>query len=118
MAVAAVAVFALEWAGINGSSDLPYRGGFLLADVMVALVICGVTMAPSGLPARVLSFGPLTFVGRISYGLYLWHWPIFLVLDKARTGLEGWSLFALRLVVDVRDRRRRRGTWWRRRSVG
>jgi len=99
MAAAAMAVFALEWAGINGSSDLPYRGGFLLADVMVALVICGVTMSPNGLPARVLSFGPLTFVGRISYGLYLWHWPIFLVLDKARTGLEGWSLFALRLVA-------------------
>ncbi len=99
MAVAAAAVFAFEWSRINGSVDIPYRGGFLLADVMVALVICGVTMAPAGLPARVLSFGPLTFLGRISYGLYLWHWPIFLVLDKARTGLEGYSLFALRFAV-------------------
>jgi hypothetical protein len=99
LAVIAAAVFVLEWWRINGSSDIPYRGGFLVADVMVALVICGVTMAPSGLPARVLSFAPLTFIGRISYGLYLWHWPIFLVLDKARTGLEGYSLFVLRFLV-------------------
>ena len=56
-------------------------------------------MAPSGILARLLSVRPLTFVGRISYGLYLWHWPIFLVLDEARTGLEGWTLFLLRLVT-------------------
>ena len=54
-------------------------GGFLLADVMVALVIVGVTKAPLGLPARLLSLRPLIFVGRISYGLYLWHWPIFVL---------------------------------------
>jgi peptidoglycan/LPS O-acetylase OafA/YrhL len=99
LALVGAAVFALEWIKINGSPDVTYRGGFLLADLMVALVICGVTMAPAGLPARILSFGPLTFVGRISYGLYLWHWPIFLVLNQARTGLEGWSLFALRLLA-------------------
>jgi peptidoglycan/LPS O-acetylase OafA/YrhL len=99
MAVAGAAVFVGEWWRINSSVDLTYRGGFLLADVMVALVIAGVTLAPTGLPARVLSVRPLTFVGRISYGLYLWHWPIFLVLDHARTGLGIYSLFALRLAV-------------------
>ena len=99
MAIVGAAVFALEWIKINGSPNVTYRGGFLLADLMVALVICGVTMAPAGLPARILSFRPLTFVGRISYGLYLWHWPIFLVLNEARTGLEGWSLFAVRLLA-------------------
>ena len=105
MVVAAVAVFAFEWSKVDFTSDLLYRGGFLLADVMVALVICGVTLAPSGLPARLLSFGPLTFVGRISYGLYLWHWPVFLVLDQARTGLEGWTLFRPAGGGDVRTRR-------------
>ena len=99
MAIVGAAVFVLEWIKINGSPNVTYRGGFLLADLMVALVICGVTMAPAGLPARILSFRPLTFVGRISYGLYLWHWPIFLVLNEARTGLVGWSLFAVRLLA-------------------
>jgi peptidoglycan/LPS O-acetylase OafA/YrhL len=99
LAVGAAVVFALEWTRINNSADITYKGGFLLANVMVAFVIFGVTMAPAGLPARVLSFGPLTYVGRISYGLYLWHWPIFLLLNHARTGLDGWELFALRLLV-------------------
>jgi peptidoglycan/LPS O-acetylase OafA/YrhL len=99
MVAVAVLVFGFEWASINTFPDLPYRGGFLLADVMVALVIAGVTLAPTGVMARILSFGPLTFVGRISYGLYLWHWPIFLVLDNARTGLVGWNLFVLRLAA-------------------
>jgi len=99
VAVAAAAVFTVEWSRINSSGDIVYRGGFLLADIMVALVICGVTLAPAGLPARVLGFGPLAYVGRISYGLYLWHWPIFLVLDESRTGLVGYPLFAVRVAV-------------------
>jgi peptidoglycan/LPS O-acetylase OafA/YrhL len=99
MAVIAAAVFAWEWSTINGSTSLPYRGGFLLADVMVALVIVGVTRAPSGIPSRILSVRPLTFIGRISYGLYLWHWPVFLVLNHARTGLEDYRLFAPRFVA-------------------
>ncbi len=99
VAVVAALVFVLEWLRINGSANLTYRGGFLVADLMVALVICGVTLAPTGLPARVLSFRPLTFVGQISYGLYLWHWPVFLVINHARTGLDNWSLFLLRLAI-------------------
>ena len=99
VAVAGAAIFVLEWARINASADLTYRGGFLLADVMVALVILGVTLAPQGLPARLLSLRPLTFTGQISYGLYLWHWPIFLVLNHARTGMEDWPLFLVRVAV-------------------
>jgi peptidoglycan/LPS O-acetylase OafA/YrhL len=99
LAVVAAAVFVAEWWRINSSASVPFRGGFLVADLMVALVICGVTLAPLGIPARVLSIRPLTFVGRISYGLYLWHWPIFLVLTHARTGLGIYSLFALRIAV-------------------
>ena len=122
-AVAAAAVFAFEWSRITNSSSLPYRGGFLLADVMVGVVIVGVVRAPTGLPARLLAIRPLTYVGQISYGLYLWHWPVILVLDNARTGLEGWRLFLLRAAVsfviavlswhfvEVPIRRRKFTTW-------
>ena len=45
-----------------------------------------------------LSRAPLVAIGRRSYGLYLVHWPLFLLLSPARTGLDGWALLALRLV--------------------
>lgn len=100
VAVAGV-VFIAVWAQTNGTGAFSYHGGFLLADLMVAVVISGAVLAPRDLPARALSFGPLRFIGLISYGLYLWHWPIFLVVNHNRTGLTGGGLFAIRFVATV-----------------
>ena len=49
----------------------------------------------------VARFSPLGSLGRISYGVYLYHWPIFLVLDEARTGLSGWTLVLVQVVVSI-----------------
>src|SRR5262249_39952869 len=46
--------------------------------------------------SRALAWRPLRYTGRISYGLYLYHWPLFLVLNQARTGLSGPALLGLR----------------------
>jgi hypothetical protein len=48
---------------------------------------------------RFLAVAPIRYVGRISDGLYIWHWPIFIWLDNARTGLMGYELFAVRVAV-------------------
>jgi hypothetical protein len=40
-------------------------------------------------------------LGRISYGVYLWHWPVFVVVNAARTGRTGLDLFALRCLVTL-----------------
>lgn len=54
----------------------------LAPTVGVALVIIGGTRPDLGWPSRALGTRPLRFFGRISYSLYLWHWPI-LVLPLA-----------------------------------
>ncbi len=87
------------WHALNGQNAFLYHGGFLLVSVAAgAIIVTCVTMPASTLP-RFLSVAPLVFIGRISYGLYLYHWPIFLVINHAHTGLSGFPLLASRLAA-------------------
>ncbi|MHA0288911.1 DUF459 domain-containing protein [Mycobacterium sp. C3-094] len=79
-----------------------FRGGLLVVVAVAAvLVIAPVALDQTGPAARMLSMGPLVGLGAISYGVYLWHWPIFLLLNGERTGSEGWKLFALRCAATI-----------------
>ena len=84
---------------VNAATAWPYFGGFGLLALATAAVIACVALVPESPWARALSVRPVRYVGAISYGLYLWHWPIFVFLDNARTGLSGWPLFLVRLAV-------------------
>ncbi len=74
-----------------------YRGGFTLVALATAGLIACVALVPTSPWARVLSLRPVRYVGAISYGLYLFHWPIFVAVTHARTGLDGWPLFLVRV---------------------
>jgi peptidoglycan/LPS O-acetylase OafA/YrhL len=93
----------VAWAmcSVGGNSETLYRGGFLLLALAVSVVILAVAMGPSGPLTRLFSTRVLTYLGRISYGLYLWHWPIFLVVDRERTGLSGAPLLVTRLLLSL-----------------
>ena len=86
---------------LGGSSPATYRGGFLLVAGCSALIIVAVVTVPGGILARTLSLAPLVWLGTISYGIYLWHLPVLILLDSERTGLRGPALFALRTAVTV-----------------
>ena len=95
--VVAGALLLWVWATTAGDADWLYRGGFLACGLAVALVVAVVV----GAPRTVLSWEPLVVVGRLSYGLYLWHWPVYLTLNGERTGLSGAALLAVRLLVTL-----------------
>ncbi len=97
LGVAGMGLLAWAWTQVGGESPLLYQGGFLLVALATAAVILASALQPRGVLARALSWGPLAYVGRISYGLYLYHWPLFLWLDHARTGLSGNELLLARL---------------------
>ncbi len=86
---------------ISGQDRLLYRGGFLVVAVLVALVIATLIRAPRGPLSRLLGMPPLAHIGRISYGLYLWHWPVILFADNARTGLTGVALLWTRIGISL-----------------
>jgi peptidoglycan/LPS O-acetylase OafA/YrhL len=98
-AVAGVAVLAVAWVRLSGENV--YRGGLLVCAVAGAAVIAAAAHPEPGPVARVLGVAPLVGLGLISYGVYLYHWPIYLWLDEARTGLDGAPLLALRLAVTL-----------------
>jgi peptidoglycan/LPS O-acetylase OafA/YrhL len=75
-----------------------YRGGMVLLSLAsVAIVLAAVQ--PAGLTRGFLSRRPLRYFGQISYGLYLYHYPLFLVLSSSRTGLHGNALLIVRMAV-------------------
>jgi peptidoglycan/LPS O-acetylase OafA/YrhL len=78
-----------------------YRGGFLVVSVLTVMVIAA-AVHPGLAFGGILGWGPLRYLGTRSYGLYLYHWPIFMVL---RPGLDlewaGIPVLALRLGLTV-----------------
>jgi peptidoglycan/LPS O-acetylase OafA/YrhL len=76
-----------------------YEGGYVLTALAAAAVLVGVVGAPAALPARLLGGRPLAAVGTISYGLYLWHWPVFLILNPGRLELDWFPLQVVRFAV-------------------
>ena len=92
-------VGALAWAGLAAvavagvalTAEMPYPGLAALLPTAGAVALLYGGAAPSG-PARLLAAAPLRFLGKISYSLYLWHWPLLVLpimfLERALTGVE------------------------------
>jgi peptidoglycan/LPS O-acetylase OafA/YrhL len=99
--VIGVLVTAALWIWVSVDDAFAFRGGFLLAALATAAVLANIVIAPRSLVPRCLAVRPLRALGRISYGLYLWHFPLILWLNESNTGLGGWELFALRFGCTV-----------------
>jgi len=61
---------------IKSSTPILFRGVLALASLSIAIIIAVLVVWPEAWAIKILRFLPLVWVGRISYGLYLWHWPV------------------------------------------
>jgi peptidoglycan/LPS O-acetylase OafA/YrhL len=78
-----------------------YDGGATVAALATVVLIAAVISPQSPFLARIFGTRPLAWLGRISYGAYLYHWPIYLVLLPPRVNWQFWPLFALRVGVTL-----------------
>ena len=85
----------------TGSATEFRHGLLIVVAVVAAAVIVPTALDQDGPVARVLEVRPLVWLGVISYGVYLWHWPVFLVLNGERTGWAGYPLFAARCAATL-----------------
>lgn len=76
-----------------------YHGGLLLVSVCSLAAVVGL-LGDHGV-ARAVGCPPLVAIGRVSYGLYLFHWPVFLLLTEARLRFGGISLLVARCAATV-----------------
>ncbi|MBK4348365.1 acyltransferase family protein [Lacisediminihabitans changchengi] len=86
-------------------APLVYRGGLVAVALLTAIVIWG-SITPGSPLGRALDLAPLRWVGTRSYGIYLWHWPVFVLLVAAfpsweRTGGSGWLLGGVAAAITV-----------------
>ena len=99
-AVLALAGVVGAWLFLDGRTSFLYHGGFLGFAVLCAIVIAALSHPDPGPLGRALSWRPLAWVGLISYGLYLFHWPVYLWLTPQSTGLgDGLGLVGVRLAL-------------------
>ena len=66
---------AVDMSAITAGSSSP---------LVASALIVSLENASGGQPKRMLSSGPMTYLGRISYGIYLWHWPVIIVISHDR----------------------------------
>jgi hypothetical protein len=93
-----MAVLAIAWVVTPFELPALYRGGFTLHAVLVALVIVA-AVQPRGAASAWFGIGLLTFAGRISYGLYLFHWPVMLWLTPDRIGVDPAVALVIQLAL-------------------
>lgn len=78
-----------------------FRGGLFAAALLTIVVICG-SIQPDSWMNELFTWRPLALLGRYSYGVYLWHWPLFVMIQLMLPGWRGrgmWLIWILTLIA-------------------
>jgi peptidoglycan/LPS O-acetylase OafA/YrhL len=94
MALCLVGLGAIAYSAVAYSGSTPFPGWEALVPVLGTALVIGAYPLPTGTatPGRVLALPPVQWLGDVSYSVYLWHWPL-IVLLPAITGsaIDVWD---------------------------
>jgi len=91
-------VFVPETGGVRGYDPL-FQGGFLLVGVATCAIITAAVHPQSFLGNKILGNPVFTYLGRRSYGLYLFHWPVFQLYRKVASNYLSVPQFIVLFIV-------------------
>ncbi len=99
LALLAVVLFFLK---LTESGVFLFRGGFAVVGLTTSLLIAAIVHPQSITLNAILGSRVMRWLGTRSYGIYLWHWPIYMVTRPQQDiALDGVPLFALRLAITL-----------------
>ena len=100
--MAVVSIVGVVWFFLNAGEFEPwmYRGGFVLVALLSAMLIAATVHPASRLAPFVFGLGVFRWIGVRSYGIYLWHWPVFMITrPHADIPLTGTPLLSIRIAT-------------------
>lgn len=123
VAVASLITLGYVAATVHVEDEQLYKGWLAAATIASAVLIAVVVRSGNSLTKKLFSLPVLLEIGRRSYGLYLWHWPIFVIAGARLSSTRlAYALTATVIMnefvyqfVETPARKGAIGIWWRRR---
>ena len=99
MGIAAIAGLVAMTVMANGYTPFMYRGGTVLCSLLTVVVIAA-CIQEHGILERIFSLGPLVWLGKRSYSIYLWHYPLLALMNPvSNISSTPWWMYIVQLGV-------------------